>query len=166
VTRLESRISQADQRRLLTGFVVQPFAAAALGFAIFPLVEWSGNALDGRPTFELLRPAIKFALAAGIAGFLVTVCAALPIVLSRLERGPLSLRQVLVIGAALGNAPLAIIVLLSIVTNQKISGISWLWLAGALRGLAMGTYFGVAGAALFWAISVRGRDVSRERSPG
>jgi hypothetical protein len=154
-----------DQVRLLIGFVVQPFAAAAIGFTIFPFVEWSRRALHGGGTSgDPLRAAVGFGLAAGIVGFLVTVCGALPIVLLRLERGPLTLKQVLLSGAALGNAPLTIIGLLALVTGN-VSAASSFWL-DALRALAIGSLFGLAGSALFWAVSIRGRAVSRDSASG
>jgi hypothetical protein len=87
--------------------------------------------------------------------FFVTVCAALPIVLMCLERGPLTLKQVLLSGAALGNAPGALIALLAFVTGQGANGASWFWSIDALRALAIGSLFGLTGAALFWAISIR-----------
>jgi hypothetical protein len=161
---LETRISRADQIRLIIGFVVQPFAASVLGFAIFPLVEWSRHALHGgQSTRDALHGAIAFGLGAGMVAFFVTVCAVLPIVLMCLERGPLTLKQVLLSGAALGNAPGALVVFLSVVTGQQASGASWFWSVEALRALAIGSLFGLAGAALFWAVSMRGRAVSREQ---
>jgi hypothetical protein len=155
VTRVETRISRADQVRLIIGFVIQPFTAAALGFMIFPLVDWSARALHGGQSIRgAFHGAIAFALAVGIAAFLVTVCGVVPIVLMCLERGPLTRKQVLLLGAALGNAPGAIVVLLALITGN-VSGASSSWPLETLRALAMGSLFGLSGAALFWAVSIR-----------
>jgi hypothetical protein len=149
----ETRISRADQIRLIAGFVVQPFAASALGFAIFPLVDWSR--LDGGRIVDPSGAAIGFGLGAGMVAFFVTVCGVIPIVLMCLEHGPLTLKQVLLSGAALGNAPGALIAGLAFVTGQGASGASWFWSIEALRALTIGSLFGLTGAALFWTVSIR-----------
>ena len=120
------------------------------------MVDWTGRALHGGlSTRDAFHGAIAFGLGAGMVAFVVTVCGALPIVLTCLERGPLTLKQVLLSGAALGNAPGALIVLLSFVTGQSASGASWFWSIEALRALAIGSLFGLTGAALFWIVSIR-----------
>jgi hypothetical protein len=82
------------------------------------------------------------------------VAAALPVVVWRMRRGPPTLRQVLLGGALLGNLPFAVIVPLAAAAGG--SGAGWFWPFGAIRALAVGAVFGVAGAAVFWAIAVRG----------
>jgi hypothetical protein len=145
----------AKEMRLFAGFVVQPFAAAILGFIAFPLIDLT---LEGGGTTDRPGAAMSIALAAGLAAVLVTVCGAFPVVVWFLKRGPLRLRQILWGGVILGNLPFAVIVLLAIVTNNVSANASWL---GLLRSLAFGALFGVVGAALFWAISIRGTDMEK-----
>ena len=145
----------AKEMRLFAGFVVQPFAAAILGFVAFPLIDLT---LEGGGTTDRLGAAVSIALAAGLAAILVTVCGAFPVVVWFLKRGPLRLKQVLWGGVILGNLPFAVIVPLAIVTNNVSADASWL---GLIRSLAFGALFGVVGAALFWAISIRGTEMER-----
>jgi len=134
--------------RLLVGFAVQPFAAAALALIRIPLVEPGPPA----PSFALF-----FAIAAG----LVTVCAALPLVAWLLSRGPLRLRTILGGGVVLGNLPIGVMLVIAVATRQADAGPIWSGPAEALRALATGSIFGVTGAALFWAISIRGTAMER-----
>lgn len=139
--------------RIFYGFLVQPLSAATLGFLAFPLIEFTRRAIEGGTTSDPMRAAISVGLAAGFAAFMVTVCGALPVVAWLLKRGPLRLKQILWGGALLGNLPFAVILLMSFLTNNISAGASWL---GLLRALTLGALFGVVGAALFWAISIRG----------
>ena len=144
--------------RLFAGFVVQPFAAAILGFIAFPLIDLTLE--GGGATDDPIRAAISIGLGAGLAALLVTVFGAFPAVVWFLKRGPLTLKQILWGGVILGNLPFAVIVSLAIVTNNVSAGASWL---GLFRSLAFGASFGVVGAALFWAISIRGTDMGEAR---
>ena len=139
--------------RIFYGLLVQPVSAAILGFLAFPLIDVTQRAIEGGSTSDPMQAAISVGLGAGFAAFMVTVCAALPVVAWLLKRGPLRLKQVLWGGALLGNLPFAVILLMSFLTNNIGAGASWL---GLLRALTFGALFGVVGAALFWAISIRG----------
>lgn len=140
--------------RLFAGFAVQPFAAAILGFIVFPLIELTlPDTTGGHST----GGAASIAFGAGFAAIVVTACA-LPVVLWLLKRGPLKLTHVLCGGAVLGNLPLVIIMSLAILTNNVRAGTLGI---GLIRSLAFGALFGVVGAALFWVISIRGTDMAR-----
>ncbi len=158
-TTIQSRVlTAAQEMRLFVGFVVQPLSAAILGFIAFPLIDFTQSAIEGgRPT-DPMRAAISIGLGAGFAAFLVTVCGAFPLVVWLLKRGPLTLKQILWGGAILGNLPFAVIVALAVLTNNVNVSASWL---GTLRSLALGALFGVVGAALFWAISIRGTAIDQ-----
>ncbi len=145
--------------RLLVGFLVQPFAAAALGFVTFPLIEMTGRALYGGMSADLLDAAVSVATGAGLAAFLVTQGAALPTVAWLLSRGPLTLRQVLWCGVALGNIPFALIVPLAALTRAADGGSTWFGPLAVIRALTAGSIFGLAGAMWFWLIAVRGTDL-------
>jgi hypothetical protein len=149
----------AREMRLLAGFVVQPFFTGILGFIAFPLIDVTQRAIEGSTATEPMRGAISVALGAAFAAFFVTVCAAFPLVVWLLRHGPLTLKQVLLGGVMLGNLPFVVIMILAVLTNNVSSGASWL---GLFRSLAFGALFGVAGAALFWAISIRGTAMAHD----
>jgi hypothetical protein len=153
--------SRAQEVRLFAGLAVQPFVAAAVGFMMFPLIEWSNSALRRGTSGDLVDGAVAVAAGAGLAAFFVTLLGALPIVVWRMRRGPLTLRQVLLGGALLGNLPFAVIVPLAAAAGG--SGAGWFWPLGAIRALAVGAVFGMAGAAVFWAIAVRGTGLGAGR---
>jgi hypothetical protein len=165
-------LSAAQEMRLFTGFVVQPFAAAVLGFIAFPLIDISGRALyDGRAPTDPMDAAISIALGAGFAAFFVTLCGAFPVVVWLLKRGPLTLKQVLWGGAILGNVPLAIIVPLAAIARSPDADASWFGPIAMVRAVSVGAIFGIAGATSFWAVSIRGtamerRPVSRKKHAG
>ena len=145
--------------RLFAGFVVQPFAAAALGFVTFPLVEVTGRALYGGTSADLPGAAVSVVAGAGLAAFLVTLGAALPTVVWLLRHGPLTLTQVLWGGMALGNIPFALIVPLAALTRAADGGSTWFGPLAVIRALTAGSIFGLAGATWFWLIAVRGTDL-------
>lgn len=152
-------MTAAQEMRLLAGFAVQPFSAAALGFITFPLIDFTQRTIEGGATTDPMGAAVSVGLGAGLAAFLVTVCGALPVVAWLLRRGPLTLRQVLWGGVILGNLPFGVIAALAVITNNVSAGASFV---GILRAFAFGSLFGAAGAALFWAISIRGTTMEQQ----
>ena len=154
-------LSVAQEMRLFAGFVVQPFAAAILGFTTFPLIDLSGRALYGGVATDPMAAAVSIALGAGFAAFFVTLCGAFPVVVWLLKRGPLTLKQILWGGVILGNVPFAIIVPLAAITSSTDAGATWFGPIAMVRALAAGAMFGLAGATLFWAISIRGTAMER-----
>jgi hypothetical protein len=169
-----SSLSSKDEIRLFAGLAVQPFVGAALAFLSFPLVDYSGRALYGGFPADTVDAAISFAFGVSIVALFVTVCGALPIVLYLLKRGPLTLKEVLVGGAALGNAPF-ILVVAGIVASQVARGTMssevghlWYGLPGAIRSTAISSFIGLGSAAVFWVVAGRrilhahGRGVPRQ----
>lgn len=98
---------QPSDRRVQMGLAVQPFVAAALGFAFFPVHAASHG---GRST-DLLGTAIVHAVFVGITATLITGCAAYPVLCWLLARGRVTLARTVLIGALLGNIPSAIALL-------------------------------------------------------
>ena len=142
--------------RLFIGLAVQPFAAAGLGFLSFPLVDLSNRALGRGVPSDPIDGAISFAAGIALVALIITVGGALPAVAWYLKHGPLTLKRILLSGTALGNVPFAILVPLA----GGGSSATWWGPAAAVRALAAGTFFGLAGALLFWAIAVRGTDLA------
>jgi hypothetical protein len=103
-------LSSKDELRLFAGLAVQPFVGTALAFISVPLVDYSGRALYGGFPADSGDAATSFAFGVSIVAVCVTVCGALPTVLYLLKRSPLTLKQVLVGGVALGNAPFILMV--------------------------------------------------------
>jgi hypothetical protein len=151
--------------RLFAGFVVQPFAAAVLGFTVFPLIELSGRAINGGASADPMGAAISIGLGAGVAAFFVTVGGAFPAVVWFLKRGPLTLKHILWGGVVLGNLPFAVIVPPAAMTRHAEAGATGFGPLAAMRALAAGAIFGLAGAALFWVISIRGTEMERPSAP-
>lgn len=151
----------------MIGFLLVPPVAGFLAFLGFPVLIHSGYGV--LPPGNLADPAGAargFGLGVGILAVGVTAFGVVPTVLWLRKRGPLSLRRVVVAGAALGNAPFALIVLI-IVVVQLVNGtitpdVARLWygLAGAVRSVLIGTFVGTASAAVFWAIAVRGTQAA------
>jgi hypothetical protein len=131
---------------------------------VISLALWhlgDGTLFEGRP-FDPVDAAVSLAIGVGIIALVVTLVGAVPAVVWMIGRGPLSLRKLLLLGAALGNAPFAIIVV-SIIVAHLVSGTLsgdvgrlWYGLAGTVRAIALGLLCGVGSAAVFWAVAIRG----------
>ena len=147
--------------RLFIGLAVQPFAAGGLGFLSSPLVHLSNHALGRGVPSDPIDAAIAFAAGIAFVALVITVGGALPAVTWYVKHGPLTLKRVLLSGAALGNVPFAILVPLA----GGGSSSTWWGPAAAVWALAVGTFFGLAGASLFWAIGVRGTDLAAAAQP-
>jgi hypothetical protein len=125
--------------RLAAGLLVQPFAAAALAFLLSPLVDVGG------------RGPLSFALGVGAVAAVVTVLGAAPLMLWRSRRHTLELSDVILDGLLLGNAPLAIAALVIAFVGLPPA---WWGPGAAVAVIAFGSFLGVMGALLFWAIAV------------
>lgn len=107
--------------------------------------------------------AASVAVAVGILAFLVTVAGALPAVLWLAGRGSLRFRQLLALGAGLGNLPLLLIIAAATVVNLLAGTLErgrelYEFDATAVRVL-IGVLFGTAGATVFWVVAVRGTEL-------
>ena len=150
-------LTSGDEMKLFAGFAVQPFLAAAVAFVTFPyvLLDQNGANFKGGFPSDPTDAAISVALGAGIGAFFVTLLGVFPTAVWFVKRRPLPLRHALLFGLVFGNLP--------VVLGTLLSGGSGA--AGPLRPLVMASILGVVGAAVFWAISIRGRDFSREPAP-
>jgi hypothetical protein len=137
-------LSPSDEMRLFLGCLAQPFLAAVLTFLTFPLIDYS----HGGRTSEPLEMAAGLALAVALAAAVIALCA-LPVAVWMVKRTTVGLEHALLFGAGFGNLP-AVVGLL----------------AGTLsvRAVALGTFLGISGAALFWVIAIRGRVFDQSRA--
>lgn len=136
--------SPAAGVRVVAALCAQPFVAAALAFASFPLVERTGRPLYRGIPVDALDAAGSFAAGVAIVAFFVTLFGALPAVLWLTWRcSPFSITKVLLSGLALGNVP---VVLLSLVAGSYGP-------YGTIRAVAIGSFLGVSSAFVFWLIA-------------
>jgi len=149
--------------RLFFGFAVLPFVAAALAFVGFPLFEMSARAQLGGIPANANDSAIAFAAGTFVVAVFVTLFGAVPIATWMLRRGPVTLKQSVIGGVALGNAPfllvVAAILVVSVFTNAPSSaGHHWYGASGALRTITMSTLLGAALGSVFWVVGIRPRS--------
>jgi len=155
---MESRartLTPADEMRLFAGLAVQPFVAAGVAFVGFPvfLLDRTGRTLAAGVPSDPTAAAMSVALGAGIVALFVTLVGVFPTAIWVVKRRPLTFAQALLFGVGFANLP--------VVLGTILSGGNW----SLLRSHAFASLIGVAGAAAFWVISIRGRDFSRDRGP-
>lgn len=156
----ENDLTQGQRLRVLAAFVIQPFAAAALGFLTFPLLKLTDPRRPGLGTNDNdFRNAVAVAVGVALVAVFVTAFGAVPAAAWCVTRGRLSFSQVVGWGAVLGNLPFVVIVGLASITGNVTNEFWDPILLG--RALAFGVLFGVSGAAVFWLIAVRGTPLSR-----
>lgn len=146
----------------MAGFAIQPVVAAAAGFLLFPLFERNAYILYGPHQTDRLQAAISIAAGAAMVAIPVTLLA-VPIVIFGVRRGIVTWNRVLLAGVILGNLPLALIAVLATAHGDLASGVG---LGAAVRAFTIGSLFGIAGAAVFWAIARSAcAPLSRSSSP-
>lgn len=140
-------LTPAEEMRLFAGFAIQPFLAAGVAVLGSPLL------LHGRTGRTFAGPgevAMALALHVSIGVVLITTLCVFPTVVWLVTRRPVPLTTALLFGLAFGNLPIILIVVLS-------GG------SANLLGLhAFVSLIGLTGAAAFWALSLRGRNFSRD----
>jgi hypothetical protein len=148
-------LERSQELRLVCAFAIQPFVAAMVTFAMFPVIVFTlpGGAGGGSPV-NWLDGAVSVAAGAGVASLPITVFAALPLFLWMRRRGPVRRSAVLWGGVLLGNIPAALIVLglavsLATLDPQRLT----YGIPGAVRAFLIGSAIGVACAAVFWWIA-------------
>jgi hypothetical protein len=152
----------AHSYRVWVAFALLPFADALIGYLGFPLVWYMGG-----HSGQLVDPegaARGLGIVAGVLGLLTTLAGAVPIVIWLLQRGPVSLAQLLGVGVLLGNGPFLLyvvgLVLPATVMHlangtmaDHLSPLSEL-IAGTLRAIAVGSVIGAWSALVFWFVGI------------
>lgn len=143
-------LSRSEEMGLLGGAVLQPFLAAALAFATFPLLllDGEGQTLAGGYPVDPTDAALSVAVAAGIVAAVVTMFGVLPTAVWLLKRRQPTLAESLLFGLGFGILPY---VLMGTATGGTYGP------SGLLRGLAFSSTLGLSGAAAFWVIALRPR---------
>jgi len=154
-------LTRGVKRRMAAGFLAVPPAIGIVvfvGFLVLHRLGWLPYTLP-----DPVDAAAGVGLAVGILAFLVTVAGALPGVLWLAGRGPLPLRKLLLLGAALGNAPLILIIvgatIVNVVAGTPERGRELYGVAGNVARVAIGLGCGMVGAAVFWVIAVWGSEL-------
>jgi hypothetical protein len=137
--------------RVFAGLALQPFLASAVAFVAFPLLllDRSGRTLAGSFPGDVADAAWSVAIGAGMLAFFVTLLVAAPTAVWLTKRKLVSLWDALLCGFGFGNLPFVL---------GTVLGGSY-GVAGFVRGMAFSSLLGLIGAAVFWAIAIRGQTV-------
>jgi hypothetical protein len=164
----EQALTPAQESRLMRGLLVQPFVAAALAFALFPLVDYTGRLVyGGGRTVDPIETAVGFGVMAGVVASFVTGFVAYPSLRWLLKRGPLTRAQTMTGGIVLGNVPGALIVLLLAARHlgrqvtPTLENTTY-GAGGAVRIVVLGSIVGLVCAHVFWWLA--GRHLSRSHN--
>ena len=141
-------LTPKEEMRLFKGFAVQPFLAAAVAFFSFPLLLMGRGGTVFDPLWQV---ALGVAIYVWVGALVITIFCVVPTTLWVVKRIRVSVVQSLAWGFAFANLPFAIIT----IGNGR--GDSAL-----LSRHAFVTLIGLAGATAFWAIAIRGKDLSRD----
>jgi flagellar biosynthesis component FlhA len=144
--------------RVFWGIVVQPFVVGGLAFISFPalLLDRGGRTLAGGFPADVIDAARSVAIGAGLVALVVALLGALPTAVWLTKRRPVSLGEALLFGLVFGNIPFELGTILA----------GSYGVPGFVRGMAFSSLLGLAGAAAFWAIALRGQSVSRPPDAG
>jgi hypothetical protein len=164
----EQSLTPAQESTLMRGLLVQPFVAAALAFALFPLIDYSGRLVyGGGRTVDPIETAVGFGVMAGVVASFVTGFVAYPSLRWLLKRGPLTSAQTMIGGVVLGNLPGALLVLLlaarhlSREVTPTLENTTY-GAAGAVRIVMLGSILGLVCALVFWRLA--GRHLNRDHN--
>ena len=160
--------------RLLLAFVLMPVINTLLAFVVFPTLRFVRERAEFRMVIDTDHGTYILAVLTGLIALVVTVAGAVPAFYSMAKRGPISLKQTLLAGLALGNAPFVVAALVAIAfalmhvaagtISDHLAPLSDL-IAGNLALIAAGSFLGVASAAVFWAVAILGTGASTSASP-
>lgn len=148
MTHAPRTLTAAEEMRLCVGFVAQPFVAGVVAFVSFPFLML-GRAQSG--TDDQTGAAVSVGLGTFVLAIGVTLVVVVPTAIWVLKRRALTFKRALLCGLAIGNVPVAI--------GGALAGFAE---PGAVGAVVFASLIGVTGAAVFWAISIRGRDFSRD----
>jgi hypothetical protein len=145
--------------RVLVGFIVVPPVAVTIALVTYDGFWHLGLLPNGAPIHSLDAAA---SLGLGLAIIVVPMTLlALAAVAWLIDRVELSLRTLVLLGAALGNVPFAIIItgiVLTQVTRDPLSlaGVAsnWYGLSGAVIRIVLGAIVGTGSATVFWVVAV------------
>jgi hypothetical protein len=159
VTHLPRTLTAAEEMRLAAGFVVQPFVAGLMAFVSFPFLEFGR---DFGFTPDLRGAAVSVALGTFLFAIAITLVVAAPTAVWVLKRREVTFKRALLFGLAIGNLPVVAGAVLAGFQRLVLSASRPANLWAAVGTVLFSSLIGLTCAAVFWAISVRGRDFSRD----
>jgi len=146
--------------RVWVGLIVVPPVAVTIALVTYDALWHLGLLPDGAPIHSL-DAAASLGLGIAIIAVPMTVFA-LAAVVWLSERVELSLRTLVLLGAALGNVPFAVIVMGIVfvqVIRDPLAGATvasnWYGLSGAVIRILLGLIGGAGSATVFWVVAVR-----------
>ncbi len=150
--------SPRAEMRMLVGYVLlSPMCGVLMYLTVLGQLALGIWFFNGPPSSDVALP-----LSVGAAVFaapIATIVGAVPGVAWLIRRGRLTLSNLLLSGIALGNIPMAILMVLALMEqfrNGTLRSIEPLNLLGAML---LGAWFGVWGAFFFWFVSIRGTEL-------
>ena len=152
-------LTAAEEMRLCMGFVVLPFVAAVVAFVGFPILAF-GRDFGFDP--DLTGAAVSVAGGTFMFAVVFTLVCVVPTAIWILKRRAVPFGEVLLFGLALGNLPVAIAGLAAVVQRMFLSASSPANQWAAIGTVGFASLIGLIGAAVFWAISIRGRNFSHD----
>lgn len=152
------KLTAAEEMRLCTGFVAQPFVSGIVAFAGFPFLMLGRDAGYS----DMNQAAISVALGTFMFAIGITLVLVVPTAVWVLKRRALSFKRALLFGLAIGNLPVAVSGVVSVFGYVALRSSNPPNYRAALGVVLFSSLIGVTGAAVFWAIAIRGRDFSRD----
>jgi len=152
--------STRGELRMLAGFIVVVPTAVLITLATYDALWHVGWLPQGAP-IDSVDAAASLGTGVAILAVAVMVFGAIPAVVWMNARRPLSLSNLLVLGAVFGNVPFVFIVVgLSAVhlasgTLSTDVGQYWYGFSGAMVRTMMGLTCGMGSATVFWFVGVR-----------
>jgi hypothetical protein len=160
---IDKNDSTRRELRMLLGFIVVIPTAVLIALATYDALWQVGWLPQGAP-IDAVDAAASLGTGVAILAVVVTVFGAIPAVVWMNGRRPLSLRNLLVLGAVLGNVPFVFIVVgisaahLASGTLSTDVGQYWYGRSGAMIRTMLGLICGMGSAVVFWLVGVRGNE--------
>ena len=141
------------ERRVLLGFMAQPFVTALLGTAYLPLLALT----DPRLRRSSSPPGLELALISGAliggVGLLITVFAAAPMFYWLRGRGPVTWRHAVSSALLFANLLPTLLLGLSLFHGRDPRLSDFDFSAGAVRVIVLSSCIGTVSASIFWWIA-------------
>jgi hypothetical protein len=140
------------ERRILLGFVAQPFVAALLGSTLFPFLALTDPRLRGA-SFSSLEVGFLSGVLVGLVGLVITVFAAAPVFYWLRGRGPVTWRHALISALLFANTPPTLLLGLSLFhgADPRLSALDSAMIA--VRVILLSSCIGAVSASVFWWIT-------------
>jgi hypothetical protein len=143
----------SGERRILLGFMAQPFVTALLGFLLFPFLAITDPRLHGTSPGSLVEVGFISGMLIGLVGLLITVCAAAPVFYWLRGRGPVTWRHAVISALLFANTPTTL--LFGLISfhgrDPRLSAFDAAMIA--VRVILLSSCIGAVSASIFWWIA-------------